>query len=647
AGYTAEIENVLDGARDKWFRPVDVAVAPDGSVFVSDWYDPGVGGHRQGDTDRGRLFRVTTESAEKYVVPKFDFDSIDGAIEALKNPCYSVRYLAWTALHARGVEAEPALKKLYENTSDPRIRARALWLLGKIEGRGDHYVNVAAQDKNADLRITSVRLARQVSENIVPLLLKLVGDDSPAVRRECAIALRHLDSPEAPVLWTALAKRYPAGDRWYLEALGIAADNKWDACLAAWLAEVGDDWNTLAGRDILWRSRAEVTPDYLVKIINGSEVAADELPRYLRAFDFLAGPSKEAALLTLAFAAEGDQDRVAIVSQEALSRLPKLDLKKNPDQAAALNQALEGLKGTPQFVELVARFDMQTRYSDLLRLAQEHSQQTLGVAAVKALLDKNQQELLAQSVAGDDHEAAMATLEALAAAADARAVDVLWPLVENKQADLERRRAAVRAAARSRDGAARLVGMAKQQQLDPALMAAAALPLSTSPYKELQADVTKLFPPPQAAAGASLPPLPELLKMKGNAAAGHEVYLKAGTCANCHKAGGEGKEVGPDLSEIGGKLSREALYESILFPSAGVSHNYETYAVILEDGTIHTGVLISQTDQEVKIKTAEAIELTFARGDIDELVKQPVSLMPANLQNQMTAQQLADLVEWM
>ena len=46
------------GTRDNWFRPSDVCVAPDGSLFVADWYDPGVGGHRMGDITRGRIFRV-------------------------------------------------------------------------------------------------------------------------------------------------------------------------------------------------------------------------------------------------------------------------------------------------------------------------------------------------------------------------------------------------------------------------------------------------------------------------------------------------------------------------------------------------------------------------------------------------------------
>ncbi len=97
AGYTAESVNILTGARDNWFRPSDVCVAPDGSLFVADWYDPGVGGHRMGDADRGRLFRVAPPKTP-YKIPKVDVSTVEGAIAALRSPNEATRYLAWNAL---------------------------------------------------------------------------------------------------------------------------------------------------------------------------------------------------------------------------------------------------------------------------------------------------------------------------------------------------------------------------------------------------------------------------------------------------------------------------------------------------------------------------------------------------------------------
>ncbi len=245
AGYNATIDPLVTGTTDQWFRPADVCVAPDGSLFVTDWYDPGVGGHRQGDTDRGRLFRIAPPGV-KYTVPKFDYSTAKGAVEAMRNPNLAVRYKAWMALHNMGRSAENELLELYGD-SNPRLRARALWLLGKIEGRGQHYVSQALADADADIRITGIRLARQLG--LVPSVAcaSAADDESPAVRRELAVSLRYDDSASMPTVWAKLAQSYDGKDRWYLEALGLSSDLRAAECYEAWLAEIGgqlehDEW---------------------------------------------------------------------------------------------------------------------------------------------------------------------------------------------------------------------------------------------------------------------------------------------------------------------------------------------------------------------------------------------------------------------
>jgi putative membrane-bound dehydrogenase-like protein len=295
AGYKAETVNVLYGARDNWYRPSDVSVAPDGSLLIADWYDPGVGGHNARDLESGRIFRVAPPGG-KYTAPKFDFATIDGAIEALKNPNYAVRYTAWTALNQQGAKAEPALEKVFRTDANPRYRARALWLLTKIDGRGEHWAAEAIKDKDSDIRIVGLRAARQLKLDVVPFVQKLVKDESPQVRRECAIALRGVESTPAAELWAELASQYDGRDRWQLEALGIGAAGQWDAFLDAWLSKVGGKWNTPAGREIIWRSRAKATPGYLAEIILDPATPKEDHPKLFRSFDFLSGPEKDAAL---------------------------------------------------------------------------------------------------------------------------------------------------------------------------------------------------------------------------------------------------------------------------------------------------------------------------------------------------------------
>jgi putative membrane-bound dehydrogenase-like protein len=296
AGYTAEMVNVLHGKRDNWFRPSDVCVAPDGSLFVGDWYDPGVGGHNQQDVDRGRIFRLAPPGA-KYKVPKYDFTTPAGQVAALASPALSVRYLAFQGIQKSGEAAAPLLIKLADDnkTANPRLQARALWALGKLPNQGAAAVKRALADANPDIRIMGIRLARELKQDVASLAT-LAKDSDPAVRRELAISLRHSKSPAASAIWAELATQHDGKDRWYLEALGIGADQQWDAFLEAYLTRVNRDWNTPAGRDIVWRSRAKQTPALLAKIITADDTKEEEQPRYLRALDFLSGPEKEAAL---------------------------------------------------------------------------------------------------------------------------------------------------------------------------------------------------------------------------------------------------------------------------------------------------------------------------------------------------------------
>jgi putative membrane-bound dehydrogenase-like protein len=300
AGYHAAIKDILTSS-NSWYRPSDVCIAPDGSLLIADWHDAVVGGHnmvdRELDKMTGRIYRVAPPGS-KYSVPKYDFKSAAGCIEALKSPNISARYLAWTALHGMGAKAEKDLAKLWSD-ADPRLRARALHLLARLPGKEKKYVETALKDKDADIRITALRTARELKLDVVSYVKQLAKDPSPQVRRECAIALRHNQSTDAPKLWATLAQQHDGKDRWYLEALGIAADQQEDKFFDAWLSSVGDKWNTPAGRDVVWRSRATKSPALLVKIISDKSTSPKDKEHYMRALDFVKGPEKEKALIDL------------------------------------------------------------------------------------------------------------------------------------------------------------------------------------------------------------------------------------------------------------------------------------------------------------------------------------------------------------
>ena len=655
AGYTAEIVNILDGARNKWFRPSDVCVAPDGSLLIADWYDPGVGGHRMQDVEHGRLFRITPKDHDKaYEARQYDFSTPEGAAEALKSPNLATRYMAWTALHEMGSRAEPVLARMLEPGENPRFRARALWLLGKLglpHGRTLQYVRQGLLDSDSNIRVTAIRLARQfLSEGNFSEVEDAVNvaDPSAAVRREMLIGLREVQIPEFAEAWVILAGQYDGKDRWYLEALGIAAEGRWDECLSAWRSVVGRRWNTPVGRDLVWRSRSTETPALLAELISDPETPDSELPRLFRAFDFQQPAQAQPALVGLAFTmAETSEERRSFIQTEALKRLDGFDIAEHPEHAEALQTVLESAAGTPQFVMLVEKFNVADRFGDVLKLAQENAAGQLAIVAVNALLNREQAAQFHAALRSEDRAIAEQTVLALATAADARTVPLLLELAADDGQEIALRRAAVSAAARAKPGAEALQKWAQDGDYDPALKEAIAAALHTAQWPEVKAEAAKLFPLPPGKDSEPLPSIEELAGRTGDVARGKILFHTTGTCNKCHVVNTIGQNVGPDLSEIGKKLAKPAMYESLLFPSAAISHNYETWTVLDVEGNVYSGLLVSETPDEVQIKDEKGLVRTIKTADIEEKKQQDISLMPADIQKLLTAQELVDVVEYL
>ena len=191
-----------------------------------------------------------------------------------------------------------------------------------------------------------------------------------------------------------------------------------------------------------------------------------------------------------------------------------------------------------------------------------------------------------------------------------------------------------------------MIKLTKAGKLDDALKSSAAFGLQSAPWDELREEIAKLYPAPPAK-GEAMPSIRELVKQRGDSNRGREVFQKSGECGKCHIVNKEGKEVGPNLSEIGGKLSKQALFESILYPSAGISHSYETYTLELASGQVVSGLLVSKTDDAVTIKNQDAIVQTFKPSEVDSMKRQAISLMPADLQKNLTVRDIVDVVEYL
>ncbi len=97
--------------KEKWFRPADITFGTDGALYITDWYDPVVGGHQMKDSiGYGRIFRVAPKN-KKLINPKIDLQTTAGRIEALRNPAVNVRNSAFEKLKQQGDAVTEQVKK--------------------------------------------------------------------------------------------------------------------------------------------------------------------------------------------------------------------------------------------------------------------------------------------------------------------------------------------------------------------------------------------------------------------------------------------------------------------------------------------------------------------------------------------------------
>lgn len=344
---------------------------------------------------------------------------------------------------------------------------------------------------------------------------------------------------------------------------------------------------------------------------------------------------------------EANQQAKDALVVRTLLRLPASVLDSRPEAKAALLRHLRTSRYTDNYFFLIEKFRLSELADELLEAVCRQEDTGLATRAAGLLLRLGWTDRFEKALTHRDPAEAERLVTVLGLLADAQANDLLFPLIEDSEKPRAVRTAAVLAVGRNGPGQRKLLEMVERGTLAEDLRFAAATVLLSASEPEIRQRSGKYLSLPPSAVGRPLPPIRELITKKGNANQGKSVFFGIGTCAKCHRVHGEGKEVGPDLSEIGSKLSREALYLSILDPSAGISFNYETWLVRLEDGTVLSGILISQTDEVVELKTAEAVVHRLPRGRIEAMAKQPISLMPADLQKLLREEELVDLVEYL
>ena len=333
---------------------------------------------------------------------------------------------------------------------------------------------------------------------------------------------------------------------------------------------------------------------------------------------------------------------------EALSRLQGVDIEAKPALKAAVLKILARTRGTGQFVQIVKQFHLKDQDEGLLEVAQKNPSDDIGVDAMRLILAHQNLDLLKGVLQSTNVFAATKTVEALGNAGEKQTAPLLLPLLIDAQRDFGLRKQAVRSLAQTSEGANEILNLARENKLPEDLKFTASTELNAVRWPKIKSEAAKLLPLPPSQNLQPLPPVAELLKMKGDLASGEKVFFReAPGCFKCHQIKNHGAQIGPNLSEIGTKLGKDALIEAILDPSAGISLGYETYNLELKSGDEAYGLLASDSADEVAIKDLKGIVTRYKKSEIVSRRQLKLSIMPTGLQQAMTTQEFVDLLEFL
>lgn len=672
AGFQATSRNIVTSKDDPYFRPDDVCTMPDGTLLVSDWYDGGVGGHAYNNPLQGRIFRLTPKGKQAERIGKpGPYASTADAVEGLKNPNLATQFLAREKLLAEGEAAVTSLIELTKGATDPNHAARALWLLDRIGGDARKEVVEQLASNEPATQALAIRILRRHTDD-ADLRSKLLAMCIPELAlsetwRELMLFLAKQTGPDIVEAVARLALQCGTDDRYALEAFGIAARGREQEVLDI-LSKTEFDPRLI---DLL--PRLKLNPQLLLRkyavsiksgdaaqqramvdrvglVLNESAlalmaaIAADRsilLDTRLRAVSWLEFNCAQTGLWSGLFGnADGSVsawidykpsagfDARAPLAQAARQMLAEPDLRA---AALALVEKTELKELGPEITALITSSDVPADVR-----AQAIS------TAVAARVDGAASTLSALLAAEDEK----IRKQAIAALIDLQQWDAVRPALEAPATAAY----VVERMMNSTGGALVLLKWVDAKQVSEEIVKDAVARAIKHPDVNVRVLFDKYIPADQKPQrlGSAIK-ADDILKLTGDPQRGLAIFNQGGAaqCKNCHIVRGFGKDMGPDLSQIGKKYERAALLETILEPSKAISHGYETHIAETDDGQIVAGFLIVNNDKQVVLRGADGKQIRLQKNKVESLTKSPQSIMPELALRDVTAQDAADLLAYL
>jgi putative heme-binding domain-containing protein len=134
-------------------------------------------------------------------------------------------------------------------------------------------------------------------------------------------------------------------------------------------------------------------------------------------------------------------------------------------------------------------------------------------------------------------------------------------------------------------------------------------------------------------------------KNPGNSQAGKAIYANAG-CSGCHRIAQDGRDLGPDLTDIGRRRGLKFLEESIVKPDAYVPNSYRGIVVVLRSGSTVSGIRLDEDDLSVQLRDLSGNLRSYLKENIKEIRRDKPSVMPS-YESTLDKKDLGDLVAYL
>lgn len=607
-------------SNDNWFRPVNFANTPNGTLLVLDMYretiehpfsipEP-IKKHLDltSGKDKGRLYELLPPGGATRRRPNLSKAGTAELVALLADGASWWRETVQRLLIERDDPGSIApLRAMAKDRPSALGRVHALWTLDVLGSLEPADLFPAFADPEPGVREQAARLAegrlKNAPEALIDALARLADDPDPMVRFQAAFALGAV--PGAKGL-DALAKIavHDAGDRWVRSAVQSG----------------------LAGRSAAFL-----------------ETLAERAP------DFFGKPEGRAWLedLTVLIGAEGDDDDAA----KALARFagPEVDPAVTRAVVLGLGRGLqrsggslrEALKG-PAASTLAAVFERAAKTAgndDAPPGARVEAVRLLGLGPV----DLNFETLPGLLEARQPGALQLATVQALGGLNDRRVAATI--LGQWRSLSPAVRSEAIEALFARPDRLAALLDAVESKalsatDLDPGRVKR----LVEHPDAKLKDRATALFGKiSRTDRAAVVKAFRPALALTGDRDRGRESFRKV--CATCHRAEGQGNDVGPNLLTVTGRTPEDLLVH-VLDPNREVAPNYVNYNVEMTDGRVVSGLIAEETGNALTLKRAEGATDVVPRNRIEAVVSTGQSVMPEGLEQGLTPQDLADMIAY-